>query len=834
MAVGRRRPEAEFEQTSGQLGRQLLTLGSLSGGFNDYTNPELLSPQFWAACANVYSGLFGTIRRARWAPVVNSSTSGGYTPNGLKVDSMFGYDSPTVTPQILFEQGTNRWSWFVNTGTAHPVPALFYAPTGNFAGPVMRNAMNGLIFETNGLIRAKEYFPSNVEPEMEFWGIDAPDTSPAITLSAAATATISSISRTNNVVTVIATAALPATLIVNSFVTISGVATATSFNSATGTAYQVTSVNGGANTFTFNQVGPAESDTTGTVSQSITKTVGRSYQWCWENAGTGHVSAPSPASQYVKYSAQIGTIDCLEVGTVTLTSASPIVNGVGTAFSQAWVGRSIWVDSVGGVTFRNIASVQSATQLTLSANAGVNASNKQFVIFDQQASHIRLYATGDGGAVFFRVARNVFDHTQSTIATVGVEFVDTANSEPPNAPFSSEIAPATNIPPPIGKFLQDYQGRILVYGVSGAPQSFFYSNIETTVVGQPPESFAPLNEVSLPIGDGQLNGMANLPTGLIIWSNRQDMFKVTGLLSDNSVANSQQLGATIQRLPYKIGCASPYATAVTPLGTIWLSSDREVWLFTDHYAPKNIGKSIQTTLNSINANLSNARMAYYKRGERNWLALAVSTGVSTVNNLLLLLDLDLLASNGQPSFFTFDMATNQPSWFQYVLECDAIATGFDPNSVSHLYVGAVDLITDVDFQTGFYTITAEQTVPSPSVTLHAFGNEAPQLIKTLEWIRTNTNQTTTNLFSQGWTFAVLCYDDDQYILGINPQTVSLTPNTQSYANIVPLEYSPAKFLFGGVTVAKGRRFQIQVNFPTTAGFYELRSIQAQMMNVVAR
>src|SRR5205807_1933861 len=181
---------------------------------------------------------------------------------------------------------------------------------------------------------------------------------------------------------------------------------------------------------------------------------------------------------------------------------------------------------------------------------------------------------------------------------------------------------------------------------------------ESTVVGQPPESYAPLNEVILPIGDGALNGMANLPTGLVIWSNRQDMFKLTGTLTDNTVASTQALGASIQRLPYRIGCASPYATAVSSLGAFWLSSDREVWLFTDHYAPKNIGKPIQDVLNRINGSrLAFARMKNYKSGDRNWLALAIALDSSSCNNKRCLLDLYLLASNGQHRFFALDIAT---------------------------------------------------------------------------------------------------------------------------------------------------------------------------------
>jgi len=107
-------------------------------------------------------------------------------------------------------------------------------------------------------------------------------------------------------------------------------------------------------------------------------------------------------------------------------------------------------------------------------------------------------------------------------------FSDTANSEPPNLRLPGEITQIYNIPPPIGTFLDQYQGRPVVYGVAGALQSFFYGNMEATVGRTAPESFSPLNQVTLPIGDGQLNGSANLPTGFILWSNRQDMFKLDG------------------------------------------------------------------------------------------------------------------------------------------------------------------------------------------------------------------------------------------------------------------------------------------------------------------
>jgi hypothetical protein len=382
--------------------------------------------------------------------------------------------------------------------------------------------------------------------------------------------------------------------------------------------------------------------------------------------------------------------------------------------------------------------------------------------------------------------------------------------------------------------LQDYQSRVLVYGVLANLQTFFYSNIEATVVGQPPESYSPLNTVTLPIGDGQINGMSNLPTGLMIWSNRQDFFKLTGLLSDNTIANSTQLGATIQRLPYKIGCASPYATTVTPLGAIWLSSDREVWLFTDHYAPKNVGKPVQDVLNRINgARLGFARATFYKRGDRSWFALSIALDSSTFNYKLLLLDLDLLASNGAPSYFTFDMATNAPTWYQYDVNNEGICSCYDTNSINHLLVGDIDLVTDVDWQAAYYTVSAEQSVTGSNL-LHAFGNEDPHMIKTFEWMRAMTNQVPKNLAAQGWAWSVNAFDDDVYVIGVNPLVTNLIPGVDSNSNPLFLEYSPAKFKFGGVRPIKGRRFQIGTTFPSAPGFFELRGFQVSYNSIVGR
>ena len=831
----RRRAQAEFEATPDKLGTQAVTLAGVIGGYNGYSNPELLSPQFWAAASQVYAGLFGAIRRARFATLLNSSNFAN--PTNSRITSMFSFFPPGAPqPYIIFD---NADTFFLSPGiwkyglsgtssTFGCALLLFFGGTPtNIVGPYMRVVNTSLILQSNGLVRSKIFYATPNTFNLEFWGLDAADASPQITIAAApAAATIAAAptgaARNSNIATITTTANHGFTT--GQFVTIAGV-TDTTFNSLAGATQQITVT--GLTTFTYPNIGTnGATSGSGTATVQITKTVGRSYQYAWENANTGHVSAPSPASQFVKYNNQIGTIDCIEPGTVSTSASSPTVTGVNTQFSQAWVGRLLWVAGGGGIG--SVIAVASATSLTLSGNAGVNLAGAQFQICDFQSTHIRLYETGDGGSVYFRTARNQFFNGNTTLISAGLEFSDTSNSEPPNAPFTSEITQSFNVPPPIGQFLSDYQGRPIVFGVAGALQSFFYGNIETTVVGQPPESFAPLNQVTLPVGDGQINGWANLPTGSLIWSNRQDMFKLTGLLTDNTVSNQFQLGATIQRLPYRLGCGSAYATAVTNLGAFWLTEGRQVQLFTDHYAPKNVGLPIQDILNRINGRINFARMKNYKRGDRNWLALAISLDSSTFNNKLCLLDLDLLASNGQPSFFTFDMATNQPTWYLFDINCESIESAIDSISQHQLLCGDVDLITDADYHANDFAIS-ENSVSGGTVTLHALGNEAPEVTKELEWLRANTNQLPNAIAGQGWSFGVLKYDDEQWVIGAanSGNLVSLVPGVQSSSVVIGLENSPADFRFDAAKFAKGRRFQFQINFPSTVGNWEFRGFQVR-------
>jgi hypothetical protein len=730
-------PQSQPKRTAQSAPAEVLT--QLALGYNGYTDPTLTNPKMWAASSNCFSGPFGYIQRARFASITNV----GAAP----VTSLKYFALPGLSSYMLSDVTTaagNGLQFSLDAGSTYtgtPRTSPYLPPlTPLLTGPWSREALQNIIYEMNGQVKQTGRLANAAT--IEGWGLDAPDTSPQVVISAGASQAITNIQRTNGVVTATIGGAL--TVPGGNGIGVINVTIATGDSSFAG-SFTVQTGSGGT-TLTWNQVGQntALLTPTGTVNTNITKSQGRSYSYAWENANKAHIGAPSPSTQFIAYSAQNGAIQLTEVGTVSCAGATTAVTGTGTLFTSAWIGRSLWVVGAGNVG--RIVAVPSATSLTLAANGPVIAS-QSFQVFDPQSTHLDLYATADGGATYFLVARNAWVPASTTLTGSGLQFFDNANAEPPGFPFTTTISQLYNVPPPIGSFVNEYQGRLIVYGVAGANQTFFYSGLELVSQGQPQESFPPLNQVTLPIQNATINGMVEFPGAMVLWSNRQDMFRITGQLTDNTSATAPQIGSTISRLPYNLGCASPFATAITPLGAFWLTPQAEVWVFTDSYAPRNVGRPIQDILNSVPlAQLSSARMAYYHTNTRNWLALAVATGGSATNNTLLILDLDLLASNGSPSFFTFDMATNQPTWYKFSTGSAALEVMYETNGLVRLFTGdSLGNITDVDYQQGFGT---EQAVTGAGLTTHAWGNDHPFLISRPTWMRFNTNRDPSILSSE--------------------------------------------------------------------------------------
>jgi hypothetical protein len=721
-------------------------LASLNLGYNTYTDPTLQTPRQWAAASNVYSGAYGFVQRARFANLV-SQAQGNWTNQNQPFTTLKFFALPGLSNYLL---GDNNGKFFsFDTGASYARTQRFnpyYDPTGSgtadttpapsLAGPFSREVLQNIVYEMNGAIKMAGRLANAAT--IEGFGLDAPDSSLQITISSGDSKALTNIRRQNGIVT-----ATTAALVVG-FSNQNGVINVTlvsdiSFNGTFG-GVQVSGA--GPFTYTWPQAGfdTALIVGSGNLTTQITKSVGRSYAYAFENANKNHVSAPSPATQFVLYNLQFGTLFAQEPGTIA--SAGTTVTGTNTQFSQAWVGRSIMTIGGGVNTASRILSVQSTTQLTVATSLGVFPT-LNFLVYDPQTTHIRFYATADGGATYFRIARNAFAPTAGSAFGQGISYLDVANSEPPNFPFTTEVSQLFNVPPPVGAFIKEYQSRLLIYGGTIPGQTFFFTNIESTTVGLTQESVAPLNQVTLPIQNANISGMADLPGSLIIWSDKQDMFRLTGLLSDNTplglgAANTAVgLGTQITSLPYSLGCANPFSVAVTPLGAIWVTSNRELWLYTDKYAPRNIGRPVQNILRNIPLNqLANVRLTYYHSLDRNWVSIALSNGAS--NNVLVSLDLDLLASNGQASFFTFDMATNHPAFWVFNINCNSLEVLYETGGAVRMVVGSTDLIQDADYQTGLFG--TETIVAGAGFTLQPWGNDSAFMIKRPTWLRFTTNQ----------------------------------------------------------------------------------------------
>jgi hypothetical protein len=730
-------------------------LASLNLGLNTYTDPVLQNPRQWAAASNVFSGAFGFVQRARFANVVTSATA-GYIPQLNPFTTFKFFSLPGLSNYLLADNTDNLGGghlWSFDTGSSYAATARSTAfliqNASLYTGPWSREVLQNIVYEMNGQV--KQSGRNANAATIENMGINAPDVSPQVVISAGSSQTISNIQRSNGTVTATLGGAL--TVPGGNGIGMVNVTVSSGDTSFAGTFVVLTG--SGTTTLTWAQQGQntALLTPTGTVNTNITKSVGRSYAYAWENANKNHVGAPSPVTQFIQYTAQNGAIQLIEQGLIASFSGAGnrTITGSGTAFTSAWVGQAIWMVGLGFVGF--VGSVQSATQLTLSTNAAATTTNAQFQIYDPQATNIRLYATADGGATYYRIQRNAFNGNAITLLAAGLQFFDNANSEPPNFPFTTEVSQLYNVPPPVGAFLKEYQARLLIYGGTIPGQTFFYTNIESTTIGLPQESCAPLNQITLPIQNANISGMADLPGSLIIWSDKQDMFRLTGLLSDNTplgqaaqTANTAVgLGTSIVSLPYNLGCANPFAVAITPLGAIWVTSNRELWLYTDKYAPRNIGRPIQNLLrNILPSQLSQIRLTYYHSLDRNWVSIAFPNG--TTNNVLVHLDLDLLASNGQPSFFTFDMATNHPAFWVYNIACNALEVVYEQQGAVREVVGSIDLIQDVDYQTGLFG--AETPVTGAGFTTQAWGNDSAFMLKRPGWMRFTTNRDPSVLASE--------------------------------------------------------------------------------------
>lgn len=411
----------------------------------------------------------------------------------------------------------------------------------------------------------------------------------------------------------------------------------------------------------------------------LSPTVGYSYKYAWKNSVTGHVSSASPAS----------------------VSTGP----------------------------------QATKQIQVNAIAPT----------DPQVDTIVWYRTQDGGGNWYRLAEvtlatAVVTFNNATVVAVGVGNIDIVDNTPDTALDLTIQGSFINGPPPQGTFVATTQGRIFVGGLPGNPSQVAYSGYEQILTGRPEESFPPNNVLQLQIGADAVSGLGILHRGLVIFSNTSKMYALRGAIEDIVISAPPTFSATLEELPWTLGCMSHLAIASTPYGLIWLAADKTVQFWDGFDPPTDISAPIYPILRTITPGTESQCIgAFFNWLERDWYALVCATGGSLTPNTLIFFSFPALTENvmrAQVDIQNIDIfVSNIPALSIGVVNTAQlqrkllIGTG---GRIAELPVRAID----VNGLTNDYA-----TYPPTNGQLVAywrsfpFGNENPQQSKMFRWSR---------------------------------------------------------------------------------------------------
>lgn len=313
---------------------------------------------------------------------------------------------------------------------------------------------------------------------------------------------------------------------------------------------------------------------------------------------------------------------------------------------------------------------------------------------DAQCDTLWLYATIDGGEDYYLnrnpgTADGGFPLDPSGATTI----TDRTRDDDLDKAIR---APLLNLPPPIGKYLLKFMGRIFVGGLPGDKQTAAYSGDERIFQGRPEESFPPNNRIRFAIGSDEIGGIGAIQAGLIVWSISNEMFLFRGAIEDNTQDAPIMFGARLDELPWKIGSASHASGAATPYGFIWHASDNTIKLFNGQGDPEVISDAITPLMRRITpGQRSDTRGVFYCQQEKEWYLFLCAIDGSTDKNCIIAFDLERIAEKNIGATV-------------FRIQADALAVVEDVNGKSHLVIaqgGALKELQILSDTTGGITDT---------------------------------------------------------------------------------------------------------------------------------
>jgi hypothetical protein len=460
-----------------------------------------------------------------------------------------------------------------------------------------------------------------------------------------------------------------------------------------------------------------------------------------------------------------------------LGAAPPIANttGQGRTFSSGRKYRAAYGSASG-----HVGLVSDPTLFTGVPGGGedvlVHVANPS----DLQCDRIFLFATVDGGNDYYLLP-NLGSADYSWPLDAGA--VTTITDGLTDAQLDkSKIAPTLNAPPPVGKYVCEWGGRIYVFNLVGSKQDIAYSGYERILLGRPEESFPPNNRLRLAIGADEIRGGGVIEAGIVAFSKSNEMFMLRGTVTDKSTDAPVEYLAELQKLPWNTGCASHYSIARTPYGLVWLASDKTIKIFDGTGEPRTLAGGLLPILRSITPGTEvDCRGAFFCYLEREWYLLLCAVDGETQKNRILIVDLDPDADANVGAF-------------QLQIEADAMDLVEDANGKTRLLIlqaGVLQELTILSDTTGGISLVyaaTENKLPARWRSGY-FAGDSPEWWKLFRFGK---------LLADRIGFRVQLYlvDDEQYTFR-NPLIVPFKMLSEAYFAVNQ----------------KSRRISVEIQFP---------------------
>lgn len=331
--------------------------------------------------------------------------------------------------------------------------------------------------------------------------------------------------------------------------------------------------------------------------------------------------------------------------------------------AQPQPGRSYRVSLVNGLGSSGPGSNASANTgpTTTPTKIGLDDATKALIQADKQITTVVLWSTmGNGGTEYYYNSEYTVVRNQDGTVTIPDVYDRVADSELDKL----RSCPLFNFPPPTGRYLAEWGGRIFIASLDGAKADIVYSGYEAISEARPEECYPPGNRLRLAVGADEIRGIGVIQAGVVAMSKSNEMFMFRGIPEDVTGMDPIAYSAVLEKMPWATACGSHASIESTPDGLRWFSASREIQGYNGSGKPDAISLAVSPVLAKVKAGLdSKAVGCYFNYLDRDWYLLAIPEANDS-QALSKIVVVDLQDGEDNCGVFIFDVGAFD--WVDYV------------------------------------------------------------------------------------------------------------------------------------------------------------------------